>query len=1045
MRGMKLSRILFALCWLVATSQIALAQPKTDNEAARRQYAGAAALQNASQFELAVDEWAKFLKDYAKDPLAPYARHYLGLCQLKANQHAAAVQTLEPLAGETTKFEMLEPTLLYLGLSQFNVAQKGDAKQFDRAAATFNDQLKKFPTGKNAPQAMYYLAEIAYAQGKKDQAVTAYQQLAQKFPDDSLAADALYAAGVTFEELGKPASAGPIYDQFLKKFAGHALATEVGMRLGETMLAEGKLDEAEKRFAAAVGVNNFALADHALMRQATVRYQRQQYPDAAALYASLPQKFPMSRYVAAAQLAAGKCAYLAGDYDQSRKLLDTIKNQKDDAGAEAGHWIVRSLIKQQKLDDAAKTADALVKQHTKGTWSAQLALDRADVMFEQPQRQKESIAAYLAVSKDFASDALAPQAIYLAAFASLQTGDYPGAIKHTETFLKDHAKHEKAADVRYVAAESYLQQAQYDKAEQRYGELVTQSPQHADVPLWNLRRGLCSYLKQDYSKALATLQPIVATLPTPAWKAEGLYMIGACQLEQKKPDEAIKSLRASLAADGQWRQADETRLTLAQALRQAKQDDAARQELTQLLKDYPQSAARDRAQYRLAEIAFAKDDFAAAAKEYRQVLDQHANSRLAPHALYGLGWSQFRGGDAAGALKSLNDLLAKNAQHEVAGQARYLRALVHQELKQPDKAIEDLDNYLKSKPTGSELSNARYALGLAQSSAKKYADAVKTFEQLLKDDGKYADADKVYYELAWSLRGLDKQDEATAAFVKLAKEYPKSPLASESLYHVGDRRYDKQQWKEAAQAYYDSMTMADGGPLGEKAAHKLGWAYFQQNNFGDAEQTFTYQKQTWPKGELAADAQFMSAESLFKQSKYQEALAGFLQVKNPPRKELTLLALLHAAQSASALQDWKQSLALATQAATVDATSPYTAEILYEQGWALQNQGKPDEALKLFEEVTAKSDAEVAARARFLIGEIYFERKDHKEAIRNFFKAAVYNYPQWQAAAHYEAGRCFEVLKDANQARKSYQEVIEKFPMSDRVAEAKKRLEALGK
>ena len=49
-----------------------------------------------------------------------------------------------------------------------------------------------------------------------------------------------------------------------------------------------------------------------------------------------------------------------------------------------------------------------------------------------------------------------------------------------------------------------------------------------------------------------------------------------------------------------------------------------------------------------------------------------------------------------------------------------------------------------------------------------------------------------------------------------------------------------------------------------------------------------------------------------------------------------------------------------------------------------------------------------------------------------------------QAAAHYEAGRCFEVLKDTMQARKSYQDVIEKFPMSDRVAEAKKRLEALG-
>lgn len=1020
------------------------AQPKTDNETARRQYAAAAALQNASQFELASEEWQKFLKNFAKDPLAPYARHYLGLCQLKANQHAAAVQTLEPLLGESAKFEHLEPTYLYLGLSQYNLGTK-DAKQFDRASATFNDLLKKFPTGKHSAQAQYYLAEIAYAQGKKEQAVTAYQQVASKFPQSDLAADALYAAGVTLEEMGQAKQAGGVYDQFLKSFGTHPLSTEVNMRRGDTLLAEGKLDEAEKRFATAAGVDGFALADHALMRQASVRYQKQQYAEAAGIYASLPQRFPQSRYLAAAQLAGGKCAYLAGDYDSARKQLDGLKSQKDDAGAEAGHWIVRSLLKQQKLDDAAKAVDTLVKQHTKGTWSAQLALDRADVLFEQPNKQKDAVAAYLAVAKDFAADAVAPQALYLAAFASLQLGDFAAAIKHTETFLKDHAKHEKSADVRYVAAESYLQQAQYDKAEQSYGELVSQSSNHPDVPLWNLRRGLCSYLKQDYAQALKTLLPIVNSLPTAAWKAEGLYLIGACQLEQRQVSDAIKSLQASLAADSKWRQADETRLTLAQALRQSNQGDAARKELEQVLKDYPQSAARDRAQYRLAELAFARDDFAAASKEYRAVLDQYASSKLAPHALYGLGWSQFRGGDSAGALQSLDDLLKKHAQHEVASQARYLRALVHQELKQPDKAIDDLEAFLRTKPSGGELSNARYALGLAQASAKKHADAVKTFQQLLKDDGKYADADKVYYELAWSQRGLDKPDDAAETFKKLAKEYPKSPLASESLYHVGDRAYDKQQWKEAAQAYYDSMTLAGEAPLGEKAAHKLGWAYFQQNSFNEAEQTFAYQVQTWPKGELAADGQFMAAESLFKQLKYREALAGFQKVQNPPRKELALLSLLHAAQSASAMQDWKQSESLATRALAVDATSPYLAEVLYEQAWSLQNQGKLDEALKLYEDVTMRSDAEVAARARFLIGEIFFERKDHKEAIRNFFKAAVYNYPQWQAAAHYEAGRCFEVLKDPAQARKSYQEVVTKFPESDRAAEAKKRLEALGK
>ena len=87
-----------------------------------------------------------------------------------------------------------------------------------------------------------------------------------------------------------------------------------------------------------------------------------------------------------------------------------------------------------------------------------------------------------------------------------------------------------------------------------------------------------------------------------------------------------------------------------------------------------------------------------------------------------------------------------------------------------------------------------------------------------------------------------------------------------------------------------------------------------------------------------------------------------------------------------------------------------------------------------------------------MIGEILFEKKEYKEAVRNFFKVAYgYGYPQspepvkvWQASASYEAGRCFEVLKMIDQAKKSYREVVEQYPTSDKAPLARTRLESLG-
>ncbi|HEY5314231.1 MAG TPA: tetratricopeptide repeat protein, partial [Pirellulales bacterium] len=91
------------------------------------------------------------------------------------------------------------------------------------------------------------------------------------------------------------------------------------------------------------------------------------------------------------------------------------------------------------------------------------------------------------------------------------------------------------------------------------------------------------------------------------------------------------------------------------------------------------------------------------------------------------------------------------------------------------------------------------------------------------------------------------------------------------------------------------------------------------------------------------------------------------------------------------------------------------------------------------------TEGEAAARARFMIGEIQFEKKNHQAALKNFFEVAYgYAFPQWQAAAQYEAGRCFEVLGKPDQARQSYQEVVDKYPGSSQAGLARERLKALG-
>jgi len=120
--------------------------------------------------------------------------------------------------------------------------------------------------------------------------------------------------------------------------------------------------------------------------------------------------------------------------------------------------------------------------------------------------------------------------------------------------------------------------------------------------------------------------------------------------------------------------------------------------------------------------------------------------------------------------------------------------------------------------------------------------------------------------------------------------------------------------------------------------------------------------------------------------------------------------------------------------------------------------------LKLYETAATTHRGEVGARARFMMGEIHFAKKDYPAAGKEFLRvmlgyggeAATEEVKKWQAKAGYESGRCSEVqIKDekdpakkkqlAADALKSYTYVVEKHPQSSEKAEAANRVKDLGK
>jgi TolA-binding protein len=1038
--------VALAICVTLRVAPAIATQDSKESDAATRQYAVAVGLQNRKLYDLAIEEWQKFIKQFPKDSRQDKARHYLGTSYLQSGNLDQAIAMLSEVVAKYPKLDLLDASYLNLGVAHYQRAQKtGKMEDYALARESFTKLIEGYPKSEHVPRAIFYRGESDYHRGKTVEALAGYAQLIKNHPNSELAADAYYALAVGQEALKQYEAAVTTFRGFLEKFPKHAFATEATMRLGEALFAQKKYADASRFFERAAAVSDFPLADFALLRRARCLYEQGQVEDAADEYWNVPRKFPKTKYYDEAVLAGGKCFYHLGRYARAREGLELVADRATDQAAEAAHWLARTWLKEKQPEKALAVADRAVAKHAASPLLAQLQLDRADAVYDMPNRRAESVALYAGFAAQHSSDALAPQAQYMAAFAALGLGQHQVARDHARNFLAKYAAHELAPDVLFIQAESMLALEDPVSAAASFQQLARQFPKHASTAQARVRAGLALYMQKKYGDAIAALEPIAGKLADKALDAESFYLVGRSYAEQNNFAKAIPALRQSLATKPDWSQADEAILSLAHCLRQDNQVGQAIEQLNQLAAKFPKSEYIAEGYFRLGEYHYATGAHDQAVTHYRRVASEYGNSPFAPHAQYGVGWALFGKSDFAGCIQAIAELVKRYPQADIVPRSRYVRAMAYHQTGQYEPAIADIQAFLVSKPPQADLLDACYVLGLCQAGVKQYVQAAATFQTILKADPNYAGADKVTYELAWALKDSAKEADSIAAFALLATSYPRSPLANESLFRVAESHYDAGRYEEASKAYRETNEKAGQTELGEKSMHKIGWCLFKLNDFDKAAQAFTAQAARFPNGSLAPDAQFLAGECHFQRQQWKDAMDVYEKVVAAKVPNYHATALYRLGQCAGNQQQWAVSAAFHKQVLDQFSDFPQRPEARYGYGWALQNQEKLNEAVAEYEKVTEETSTETAAKARFMIGECYFAQKNHKEAIKNFLKVAYgYGHAEWVASAHFEAGRCFEVIKDRAQAVQSYKTVVEKYPDSPRAPGARERLKALG-
>lgn len=1043
-------------------------------------YSEAAGFQNKGAYELAIEQWKKLLDEFPEDPLASKGWHYMGICytQLEEPNYAeAAIAFTHALKDDT--LEVREESLINLAWCLFSQGRAATPSSpeyrqgLEQARARLSEFLKSYSTGSYIDQAFFYLGEIEYSLGNIDKSIPYYQKLLDTpaMQKSSLRAGALYAIAVAYEEAGKDGNAIKRFQQFLSEYPKNALAGEVSVRLSDILLKQGKTDEAAKLLAGVVEGEAGKMSDYARLRLGYAASTQGRNEEAIEHYTELLEQFPDSKHAPTAALSLGQCLYKSGLYDQALEKFSQVLPAKDAQAAEAAHWMAITLQRQNRSPEALKIAQEALEWGVDSPNTVNLLMDYADALYADPESLDKAREAYEKIAKEHPDDALAPRAAYNAAFAALQGGMLPEARQWAESFLNLYPHDPLRNDVTAIAAEVLLQQGEHATAATAYEKLRQADPQNPAIDRWTLRLGTAHYLAGDYADAVKLLTSEAARFKNSDQQAEAEFVLGASYLYQEQVAEAIAHLTNSHQANTAWSNADEVLLLLAEAHQRNKDNAAARKTLESLLEQYPNTRLKPQVEYKLAQLSAAMSQFDEAIRRYEGVVSSPDAASYHNFATFGIVLCLMQKEDYAQALERVQPLLAQRLRDSMGGEARLAEGVCLRKTGKEAQAIVALEEFLTTKPTGTSLASGLYELGLAYTQQGELSKATASFQRIVQEVPDYPALDKVIYEIAWNQQESGQVAEATKAFQQLVDRFPNSEFRAEATYMLAQQQYETQDYSRAAETYTSVLAGTQDPELREKTQYKLGWSLFQQQRYPQAAKEFAAQAQAFATGTLAVDAKFMLAECSFKQEQYEAALPAYQEARQAVESsgnsvasdQVKSLIYLHGAQCLRELARWQECEQWLSVVMEDYPKSPYLWTAVYELGYCKQKQEQPTEALKYYGQVVENNHNELSARARFMMGEVYFSQRDFKRAIEEFTRVA-YGFggdrapdeiKNWQAKSAYEAARCYEMLasdlrgdsqnKAIAGARKFYEDIVNEHAQHELAKQASSRLGELQK
>ena len=417
----------------------------------------------------------------------------------------------------------------------------------------------------------------------------------------------------------------------------------------------------------------------------------------------------------------------------------------------------------------------------------------------------------------------------------------------------------------------------------------------------------------------------------------------------------------------------------------------------------PQHAARG-----LAGLAWLQgqraDGVEQSAATFQRLLQQYPDSPLVAETAVLCGQSLEKAGHATTALEMYQVVVDRYRSSPHASAAMLSAARIHDQLQQDGDAETLLRTWLEAFPAADQR-------------------------------------DAALYQLAWVLVDQGRDEEADPVFEQLRSEYRGSRFWADATYRLAERAVRAADLSGADALAAAIVDDASQGRMTSYALFLRGQLAATAQRWEDVLRWMGRLLAEYPDSDLKLPAEYWLAESHYRLRHYAQAGTLFDQLEplTVGRTDAWLAMIpLRRAQIRAHAGQWNEAYEIARPLAERFPDFSQLHEVDYLLGRYFMNRAELENAREAYQSAVVSATGaktETAAMAQWMIGETYFMQREFSQAIKAYHRVEVlHSYPQWQAAALLQAGKCHEMLGQWDEATKLYSQILKVYPAT-RVAE----------